>query len=723
MALAAAAVLGTAGVAYAVALDIATLNTAGVTHNVAAGDTMTGDGTLTVGLNLANPLQITVDTDKNITLAPRALQKIDGTSAITKGGNGTLTFIGANGGNPDTTVQSTFTGNVFVNDGILEVRHSNTLGQSALVVMQANNSLDDTNVVFAVREKDFSFGAATGAPALDSARAMVLSADDGVVAVNQYPVVLDVEKTASDVNLRFYSRLTEAGADQATVVKENAGKVYFDFLGTTHQGGTVLNGGTIEMFSDKSVRMDGQLGETYVASPDETTVPYDDNLLPLTGKDNFFRSAAGTLLHTRTDQFFYAFDGAGAVQGAYKNGNVTPVITTWLNNNGTTNSTYTGPITGNLHLRLDAGKDAARPLQTLRLTGANGWNGETWVADGILSALNVGSIGTSTIRVGVDSDDNTGGNGLADELYDTQGRATLHFTADSVVPNKTVTENGAGLGVDDRAMVTYRDVAVFNDLTINPWLNVTETAPQNYLGTVRFDNAIDYAGTITDPTNITVQRGRLQLWANPAAAGDFAKIEVKENARLGFGPTVQDMLTVYDVIMNDASSLEGYVTPNNVLTTKNFDDLYNKAIMRFNGFNADALGRDITDANKYIKIKLTLDNVTTIKKGSYIPLVSARNFIGQPALYDVPTDTHKVRVYIDNLPNNNLPTNYLAVDTKTYDGVIYAEVVKDIAPVQSEDKSEDPKPVDGGSSGCSTGAFASFAGLLLAPLALLRKKD
>ena len=121
---------------------------------------------------------------------------------------------------------------------------------------------------------------------------------------------------------------------------------------------------------------------------------------------------------------------------------------------------------------------------------------------------------------------------------------------------------------------------------------------------------------------------------------------------------------------------------------------------------------------------MTLDNATTIKKGSYIPLVSARNFIGQPALFDVPTDTHKVRVYIDNLPNNNLPTNYLAVDTKTYDGVIYAEVVKDIAPINSGDISPDPKPIDGGgSSGCSTGAFASFAGLLLAPLAFLRKKD
>lgn len=42
------------------------------------------------------------------------------------------------------------------------------------------------------------------------------------------------------------------------------------------------------------------------------------------------------------------------------------------------------------------------------------------------------------------------------------------------------------------------------------------------------------------------------------------------------------------------------------------------------------------------------------------------------------------------------------------------------------DPKPDPKPdpVDGGgSSGCSTGAFASFAALLLAPLALLRKRD
>lgn len=739
LALAATAALGVAGIAWAA--DIA-LESKVTDFNVPAGDNlmMTGtDTTSGLAITFDAAATITTGTGQKMTLAPALGKALIQTAAgnIEKNGVGELVLAGANAGTPDAGTQNTFAVTSFfdVNRGVVTAENSNSFG-FARVALSGDSQLN-------VRKNDVSLGHRRLDGSTLDTQDVTLTYD--VPAPYGYvPVTFDVEKLDADLHLRVYAGIKQtADANKAigtalankrdanvgiTLVKQNAGKMIVDKKGSLHTGGTHVKGGTLEMFSDSTARFGAELGDVYDARV-EANLPYNANVSP--AWNNFLTVDAGATLETNVDQYVGALNGAGSVIGKLKNGNVKPVITVWNNmhDNYANNSKFTGNITGNMHLRLDNNRDAGttepHALQTLRLEGNNAWNGETWVADGILSAKNIAAIGTSTIRVGLDGSNNTGGNGLADELYATSNKATLHFTADSVVPNKTVTEKGAGLGADDRATVTYKDIAVYDKLVINPWLNAAKTAPVNYQGTVKFSENIKYAGVITAPTDITIDRGRLQIWAQPVASGDFATINVKENARLGFGPTVQDMMTRYNVNMESVASLEGFITPNNVKTTNAFVDMYDSAIMRFNTFDVTALGDTIADANKYIRVKLTRENNTAIPAGSYIPIVSARNFIGQDALFDVPTQTHKVRPYIENLDSNNLESQYLQVETRTYDGVIYAKVVKDIPAIDSGDVSPDPKPVpgDSSSSGCSTGAFAGLAGLLLAPLAFLRKKD
>ena len=778
MALAAAAALGVAGTAWALAINgtfvvsgngIAGANGATaltaadvVTPAAQAQASMTGNGTVTNAVNIgALDMGVNVSSGDTISLAPAndtsRKERITGTAAfnvkaMTKNGAGTLVMAGGYANDPqpsDGATWNNYTGITKVNDGTLALRHSNAIGFSSL------HLVGDTTLLINDRDMSLGYQKPDGSSFTAGSQQFEtrLINDDGTVV---QPVHINTDaRNLTLTNAVVETAMTGFGIQ---IHKMGSGVLTINNVkGSVHTGGTHVVAGTLAANApdSSSSRYDTPLGNVWMTTLNPALDIYANNGTVYTNAnlvapavwatptaaenkpafDNALTIDSGATVIVNRDKAFGAFNGAGNfVSNSYNNG-VRPFVTVWNNNDAAKtaakfNSAFTGNVTGAMNFVLDSraqNANAELKLQTLRLTGTNKWDGQTWVADGILSAKDVAAIGMGDIRVGLDGSNTTPGNLLSDRTYMTQNAATLHFSGTTTVANKLFTETGnAGLAADNGASVTYNDISVNGgSLDINPFLDGARVNPVGYNGTVRFDSKISYSGTTNAPTAITVERGTLELFNKDSdiVTGEFARIAVASGARLSFGPANQNMEETYQVVPDVEARLMGYVNANNVVNAMQGKVDGAKAVMRFHTLDVTSLQWDNND--RYINVNLTLDNTQALKKGTFIPIIYSVNpIVNEKGLWNVALDQSRVRVFASRATSNtNLPAGALKVTTQAFENVIYAEVMTDIAPIDSGDISPDPKPVDGGSSGCSTGAFASFAGLLLAPLAFLRKKD
>ena len=413
MALAAVAVLGTAGIAYATNRSISEFQDNAAVA-ITAGDILTDQGVATDSvapavLDTAADLTVTIPTGQTTTFAPaggtlhhRITNNGTGALSFKFPGEGTLVFKGANGENPDTTYYNNFTGPVTMKQGTLRLTDYNAIGYAPIVI---DVNKPGTAKVEA-RDRDIDLGLKSPHAAdngmLVNQNVQFTNFSDSLVAVNNIPVTFDVEK---NLNFVLHRGIEEtAAADRAQIVKTGTGRMKIYYSAVRNFGGFLLNEGSFEMDGTVGKRLDGEIGAVYNANlvtRDELKPGYaglgaaDTGINVILAADldsglndanKFgFESKAGTTLTTNSDQYFTSFDGAGTVVGVRKNTGTTnewtPRLTVWLNKPLNTtkfvDSTYTGKITDYVDLVLDGARSsipsgaadeaAARRIHTLRL--------------------------------------------------------------------------------------------------------------------------------------------------------------------------------------------------------------------------------------------------------------------------------------------------------------------------------------------------------------------
>jgi hypothetical protein len=276
-------------------------------------------------------------------------------------------------------------------------------------------------------------------------------------------------------------------------------------------------------------------------------------------------------------------------------------------------------------------------------------SGDTTIADGVLSIAGAGSVGPGAIRVGTPL-----GTATNPGYRDFRGGAfiiaTLHADGSFAVDKPVITDSrgsgaAANLSANRGDAVSYSDVTVNGvaggDLgTVNLVINndfstntpgavgvYSQLAPRYMAGTVAFSDKYSFAGTLTNPTRVDIERGVLHLEKTPATG--FALVSVYDinagntnKAILSFGKDANDFSKSLDLRTQDDSRVRVVLRPSDLKETLG-DAQTSDAVLSVATFTNN-LGRDsqLHRENRLV-FQIDLKEVGTLPGGKYVKLFEA----------------------------------------------------------------------------------------------------
>lgn len=708
---------------------------------------ITGNGTQRGGVDLAaavnKVLRLNAANGNVVTLAPgnntvpggpyRLAAVTAGTAANiqvavnTADAKGKVVIMASNGDNPTGATMTAYSGGTVQENGTLGVTNSNALGQAWVGVLGNYNNadapvfqtegvnevqlgiLDPSN---AVTNQPFYLLANTVAPTAPTLatdlRYVTLKADQTSVSnkglmlhhgldQRDYTAAQYVVGAGGDTHAivlaqtaNRYVRLTKEGngrlwvnGGNATLAPNPGSALPVD--GLHHLGGTVVNGGTLEVLGGRSANpvdhFRGSLGRTWNAfTVDAGAVPaiapmdpytprqYQANI-PLAGffyNPLFINNDAKVIVDR--SQFFGDFNVAEkaaftANEYTLMGANYNPQIAVTLDNNY---SKADGLLEGEFDLVLFSANAAARPTaghsENTAITNPGQAvlfinkpenkiydKGETLVANGVLEIAGAKSIGGGKVTVGA--------TGAADRGFTTPATDLATFASSKTfkLENETFTKGArAALAAERGETLSFKDVTMAGTLTINPGdiLNhavpfVAPLMPKNWSGTVEFgaassaDAVYRATGVMINPTNVFVDRGVWQLNSFPVRTAaqvtnnedPFMDVTLVEGATLSLGKDVNDFTPYMDLTVRNDSRIRVVLRDSDIAATR-ADAMGKAPVFQARSINYNALGYGQDNRDYRLAIQLDPSQLTgsTIKKG-WIKLVYSPDAVDWNALH------------------------------------------------------------------------------------------
>ncbi|MDR0648945.1 MAG: hypothetical protein LBF92_06380 [Synergistaceae bacterium] len=438
--------------------------------------------------------------------------------------------------------------------------------------------------------------------------------------------------------------------------------------GAIHTGGTEIREGAIEVLVDTTDPYVAPFGFEYRNRGGAALVPDPAQSAkwnfqqvgawpgPVTWRveyNNYLGIGEGASFTTNRDQFFGDFAGAETATFATRAWNAAgstrryPQIT--FQSNGADafaaspseeTSYFAGLLTGPMDLVVDIG--IADQVIALGNDENNITSGDTTIADGILSIAGAGSVGPDTIRVG------TSAAGYRDFVGGAM--ATLHADGTFPVDKPVITDSrgsgiAANLSANRNDTVSYSDVTVngtagaglgvvnlvinndFSTLTGNTSAAYSHLAPRYMAGTVAFSDKYGFAGTLTNPTRVDIERGTLHLEKTPESG--FARVSVfdpgnglSNSAVLSFGKDANDFSKSLDLVTLDDSRLRVVLRASDLKDALG-DAQTSDAVLSVATFTNN-LGRNATTSRENrLVFQIDLKEVGTLPGGKYVKLFEA----------------------------------------------------------------------------------------------------
>ena len=365
-----------------------------------------------------------------------------------------------------------------------------------------------------------------------------------------------------------------------------------------------------------------------------------------TNRDQFFGDFAGTETATfatgsrvasgntdRYPQIAFQSNGAGAFAAS-------PSAET---------SFFAGLLTGSMDLVVNT----AFSDQVIALGNDenNITSGDTTIADGVLSIADADSVGPGTIRVGTPA-----GTAANPGYRDFVGiaMATLHADGSFPVDKPVITDSrgsnvAANLSANRGDTVSYSDVTVNgtaggdlantnliinNDFSTNTGSTsdaYSHLAPRYMAGTVAFSDKYTFAGTLTNPTRVDIERGVLHLEKTPESGFALANVfdpwnGLSNGAILSFGKDANDFSKSLDLVTVDDSRLRVVLRASDLKDTLGAAQI-SDAVLKVATFTNN-LGRNaIQHLENRLVFQIDLKEVGTLPGGKYVKLFEA---LGSP---------------------------------------------------------------------------------------------
>jgi hypothetical protein len=511
--------------------------------------------------------------------------------------------------------------------------------------------------------------------------------------------------------------------------------------GAIHKGGTDIREGAVRVVVNTPDPYVAPFGFEYAnrdgATPIVAARSPKRNFGPNQQYNNYLRIGDSASFTTNRDQFFGDFAGAETATFATAqwsaSGNVSrnPQIVIQSNGAGAfaaspseESSYFAGLITKSLDLIIDTGfSDQVIALGNDENTITSG---DTTIADGVLSIAGANSVGPGTIRVGTPPPSAT------DQGYkDFVGRAiaTLHADGTFAVDKPLITDSrgrrvAANLSANRGDKVSYSDVTVNgvaggdlgetnliinNDFSTNtpsiadgPYSHL---APRYMAGTVAFSDKYNFAGTLTNPTRVDIERGVLHLEKTPETG--FALIHVFDatnnlanNGVLSFGKDANDFSKSLDLRTQDDSRIRVVLRASDLKNSLG-DAQTSQAVLSVATFTNN-LGRN-ADAHRENRLVFQIDvkEVGTLPGGKYVKLFEALDSTDWNSLHftrdgsdGATEDLMKVDLaFIDTSKSDqesSLQRTQIEAFSGEYEDAIYLIIKDDINP----DQPDNPGPTD-----------------------------
>lgn len=292
---------------------------------VTKSNTITGNGTFVggiTGVNAIEALKLQAAVDNTVTIAPKATKKIteDGAQALqvivnkvpftgvaTEDAAGTVIMKGANADNPDASNYTKYTGGTVLEQGVLGVTNSNSLGQAWIGVVgypdekkapvfraQGTNAVTFGNVdEGGTATKQPFFLGWVAVPGADAKNLRFVEFDVPQTSASNQGLSLRhgldqrdyVKPTINPAAADAYATVTTEAANDHYVrlVKTGNGRLYINggirgalsgatdidkaFDGAFHRGGTTVKGGVLEVMSEADANVHdhfrASLGKTW----------------------------------------------------------------------------------------------------------------------------------------------------------------------------------------------------------------------------------------------------------------------------------------------------------------------------------------------------------------------------------------------------------------------------------------------------------------------------
>jgi Synergist-CTERM protein sorting domain-containing protein len=276
-------------------------------------------------------------------------------------------------------------------------------------------------------------------------------------------------------------------------------------------------------------------------------------------------------------------------------------------------------------------------------------SGDTTIVAGVLSIAGAGSVGPETIRVG--TPEGTAAHPGYRDFRNVNGSiATLHADGSFAVDKPVITDSrgsnvAANLSANRGDTVSYSDVTVNgtaggnlgrtnlvinNDFSTNTGNNAAGVgnyswgAPRYMAGTVAFSDKYAFAGTITNPTRVDIERGVLHLEKTPESGFALANVfdpwnALSNGAILSFGKDANDFSKSLDLVTVDDSRVRVVLRASDLKDTLGAAQT-SDAVLKVATFTNN-LGRNaINDPENRLVFQIDLKEVSTLPGGKYVKL-------------------------------------------------------------------------------------------------------